>query len=324
MNPIWNHIIIQSILRKRKHQSEPEYSSYDEAKGINDVIVTFQQRLKDTVLIICGILSAGFGLKGFLLPSNFIDGGATGISLLVSELSSIPLPLLLVLVNIPFILMGFKLISRSFAIRTILAIIGLAIATATIPYPIVTHDKLLIAVFGGFFLGTGIGLSVRGGAVLDGTEVLAIFISRRLKVTIGDVILIVNLIIFSAAAYLLSIETALYAILTYLSASKTVDFIIEGLEEYTGVTIISMKSEEIRQMIINELEHGVTIYKGRRGFGKHGEPLNNVDILFTVITRLEVRKLSSEIEKIDSDAFVITQSIKDTHGGMIKKRTIKD
>ncbi|MDX1629609.1 MAG: YitT family protein [Fulvivirga sp.] len=279
-----------------------------------------KERLKAILLIVLGIISAGFGLKGFLIPNSFIDGGVTGISLLVLEITGYPLSILLVVINLPFILLGVFQISRAFAFKSILAIIGLAFAVYLIPYPVVTSDKLLIAVFGGFFLGAGIGLAMRGGAVLDGTEVLAIYISKKTGLTIGDVILIFNIIIFSAGAYILSVEVALYAILTYLAASKTVDFVIEGLEEYTGVTIISKFTDDIRLMIIEKLGRGVTIYKGRGGFAKKGEPLKDTEIIFTVVTRLEIAKLQSEINKIDPGAFLVMNKLKDTKGGMVKKR----
>jgi uncharacterized membrane-anchored protein YitT (DUF2179 family) len=226
------------------------------------------------------------------------------------------------LINAPFIIMGFKTIGKEFAVKTALAIIALSISVAFIPYPTITADKLLVAVFGGFFLGAGIGMAVRGGAVIDGTEVLAIFLSRRIGLTIGDIILLINILIFSLGAWLLSLETAMYAILTYLAASKTVQFIIEGIEEYTGVTIISVKSEELRKTIIEGLGAGVTVYKGERGFHRAGFDQKEIDILFTVVTRLEVNKLSKEIEKIDPNAFVIMNSIKDSRGGMIKKRPL--
>jgi uncharacterized membrane-anchored protein YitT (DUF2179 family) len=177
-------------------------------------------------------------------------------------------------------------------------------------------------VFGGFFLGAGIGMAVRGGAVIDGTEVLAIALSKKLSLTIGDVIMLVNIIIFSVSAALLSMETALYAMLTYLSASKTVDFILEGIEEYTGVTIISVKADKIRNMITRKLGRGITVYKGERGFGKSGEKLYDMKIIYTIITRLEVGKLKVEIEKIDPNAFVVMSSVKDMKGGMIKKRAM--
>ena len=279
------------------------------------------RQAKDIILIITGIFSAAFGFKGFLLTNKFIDGGATGISLLISALTNIPFPLLLVLINIPFIILGYKIIDKVFAIKTALAISGLAVVVATVTFPDVTQDNLLVAVFGGFFLGAGIGLSIRGGAVIDGTEVLAIYLSRKFGVSIGDIIIIINVVIFSLAAYFLTIEIALYSMITYLSASKTLDFVIEGIEEYTGVTIITPFPNEMRTMIINKLGRGVTIYNGKSGYGKRGE-INDMDIVYTVLTRLEVNKLYTEIDKIDPDAFVVMSSIKDTKGGMIKKRPL--
>ena len=279
--------------------------------------------LRDLVLISLGIFAAGFGLESFLLPNSFIDGGVTGISLLVAEITGVPLYLLILLLNIPFIILGFGTIGRQFAFKTSLAISGLALVVATMHFPEVTHDKLLVSVFGGFFLGAGIGLSVRGGGVLDGTDILAIFISRKIRSTIGDTIMLINIAIFSSAAYFLSVETALYSLLTYLAATKTLDFVVEGIEEYLGVTIISAHSEEIRIMLTDNLRRGVTVYKGQRGFGKSGYT-KDVDIIYSVITRLEISKLQTEVEKIDPNAFVVMSSVKDTKGGMIKKRPLKE
>ena len=274
-------------------------------------------------MILIGIVSAGFGLKGFLLPNSFIDGGAMGISLLISETTNISLSILIVAINLPFLILGYSQIGKQFAIKSIIAIIVLAFVVHFIPYPLITSDKLLIAVFGGFFLGAGIGLAIRGGSVIDGTEVLAIFLSKRTGLTIGDIVFILNIIIFSFGAYILSIEIALYAILTYLAAARTINFIIEGVEEYTGITIISDESEKIRLMITEELGRGVTIYAGKGGYGKKGDSLKQIDIIYTVITRLEIASLKREINKIDSDAFIIMNSIKDTKGGMIKKRSME-
>ncbi|HHC78304.1 MAG TPA: YitT family protein [Flavobacteriia bacterium] len=278
--------------------------------------------VNDLSYILIGIISAGFGLKGFLLPNSFIDGGVMGISLLVSETTNISLSILIVFINLPFLILGLSQIGKQFVIKSIIAIIGLALVIYFIPYPIITSDKLLIAVFGGFFLGAGIGMAIRGGAVIDGTEVLAIYLSKKTGLTIGDVILIFNVFIFSFASYILSIEIALYAMLTYLAASKTINFIIEGIEEYTGVTIISDDSEKIRLMITEKLKRGVTIYLGKSGFRKIGDNLMEFDIIYTVITRLEIAKLRTEIDKIDPHAFIIMNSIKDTKGGMIKKRSL--
>ncbi|MBK7302823.1 MAG: YitT family protein [Saprospiraceae bacterium] len=280
------------------------------------------RQIKDFILITVGIFSAAFGFKGFLLTNQFIDGGATGISLLLSALTSVPLYVFIIVVNIPFIILANSILGRTFALKTAAAISGLALCLATVSFPNVTDDNLLVAVFGGFFLGAGIGLSVRGGAVIDGTEVLAIYLSRKLGTTIGDIIIVINVIIFSAAAYLLSVEIALYSMITYIAASKTLDFIIEGIEEYIGVTIVSPHCEAIQQMIVESMGRGVTIYNGKRGFGKRGAS-NEIDIVYTVLTRLEINKLNTELEKIDPDAFVIMSSIKDTKGGMIKKRPLK-
>lgn len=280
------------------------------------------RHIKDFILITAGVFSAAFGFKGFLLTNHFIDGGATGISLLTSALTSIPLYVLIICVNIPFIILGYKIIGRLFALKTVLAISLLALVVATVSFPDVTQDNLLVAIFGGFFLGAGIGLTVRGGAVIDGTEVLAIYLSRKLGTTIGDIIIVINVLIFSIAAYFLSVEIALYSMITYLAASKTLDFIIEGIEEYTGVTIISNQSEEIKTMLVGVLGHGFTTYKGESGFGRKGET-NNINIIYTVVTRLELNRLKSELEKIDKNAFIVMSSIRDTKGGMVKKRALK-
>ena len=279
--------------------------------------------IRDITFVLAGVLSAGFGLKGFLIPNDFIDGGVMGISLLIHEKTHFTLAFLIIIINLPFIILAWQQINKSFSLKSAAAIALLALAVAIIPYPVVTNDKLLIAVFGGFFLGAGIGLTIRGGGVIDGTEILAIFFNRKSSLSVGDFILLFNILIFSVAAYLLSIETALYSILIYLAASKTVDFILEGIEEFTGVIIISPRNREIAEMIRNKLQRGLTIYAGRKGYGKRGETYSSTEIIFTVITRLEISKLNAEIEKIDSNAFVVTHSIKDTRGGMVKKRPLK-
>lgn len=325
MSTIFGKIILGTLIRKKRrtlHAGEDVTVTSEElTKAIRDFNLGTQAFIKDTVLMALGITSAAFGLESFLLPNGFIDGGATGIALLLSRLTPVSLSILLVVINIPFVILGGRVIGKQFAIKTAIAIATLALVTATVHFPNVTHDKLLVAVFGGFFLGAGIGLSVRGGAVIDGTEVLAIYLSRKLGTTIGDIIIIFNIVIFGVAAYFLSLETALYSMITYLAASKTVDFIIEGIEEYIGVTIVSANSEEVRQMILHDMGRGVTVYKGKRGFGRK-EDLEEIDIIYTVITRLEISKLNTEMARIDPRAFVVMNSIKETIGGMIKRRPL--
>ena len=302
---------LESMIKQLKNKTsiKQKYTSKD-----------FWKLVREMSFMALGIISASFGLKGFLLPNSFIDGGVTGISLIISELTNIPLSYLLVALNIPFIILALSTINRQFAFRSLVAIVLLALTVHFVPFPTITNDKLLIAVFGGFFLGLGIGLAIRGGSVIDGTEILAVFAGRKTSMTIADVILVLNVFIFMVAAYVFSIEIALYAILTYLAASKTVDFIVSGIEEYIGVTIISEHSEEIRLAIIENLGRGCTLYYGKKGFAKRGGKLKKTDIVYTLITRLELSKLKSEVDKIDKDAFVVMHSIKDVKGGMIKKK----
>ncbi|HVF28716.1 MAG TPA: YitT family protein [Pyrinomonadaceae bacterium] len=272
----------------------------------------------NAVFIILGILSAGLGLKGFLLSSRFIDGGVTGVSMLLSDLSGIRLAILLPLLNLPFIALGYRQIGKKFAVKSALAIAGLSLCLAVVKYPDVTPDLLLTAVFGGFFIGAGIGLAMRGGAVLDGTEIAALLISKSSSLLrVGDVILILNIFIFSAAAFFLGIQIALYSMLTYFAASKTIDFLIHGIEEYTAVIIISDHSEVIRREIIRELKRGVTVYKGRGGLSGADQ-----DILLCVVTRLEIRSVKSLAHDIDEAAFILTHPLADAEGGVLKKTAL--
>ncbi len=274
----------------------------------------------DFFLIGIGILCASVGLKGFILPNQFTDGGITGISILSSLASNTSVSVWIILFNIPFVILGYRQISWAFALKSAIGILGLAIALLFIQLPVITEDKLLIAVFGGFFLGAGIGFAIRGGGVLDGTEVLALALSKRFSFSIGDIILVINLFIFSVAAFYLGMEAALYSVLTYLAASKTVDFIVQGIEEYTSVMVISEKNEEIRRGVIEVMGRGVTILKGERGFGFHGEH-GDLKIVYCVLTRLEIPKLKAIIHKLDPGAFIVVQSVNEVRGGMVKKRS---
>ena len=284
---------------------------------MNRQLTTFQL-IKDTGFIVAGVISAGLGIKGFLTSSHFIDGGVTGVSMLLATLFSVPLPIWLLLINLPFIGLGYRRFGRQFALKSTLAIAGLSLSLAVIPYPDVTPDLLLTAVFGGFFIGAGIGLAMRGGAVLDGTEIAAILISRTTPLLkVSDVILILNVLIFSAAAFALGIAPALYSMITYFAASKTVDFLIHGIEEYTAILIISKNSEPIRQRII-EQGWGITIIKGQGGYGRHGSHQENDTVLYTVITRLEISRLRSIVLEFDPNAFIIQHSVDDVAGGKVK------
>jgi uncharacterized membrane-anchored protein YitT (DUF2179 family) len=278
--------------------------------------------LKSLAFIIAGISMASIGLKGFLLPNDFLDGGVTGISLMINRLFDIDISISILLINAPFIFLGNKQIGSGFALKTAVAVVVLAITVHYVNFPVITKDPLLISIFGGFFLGAGIGLTMRGRAVIDGTEVLAVAVSRNSSLSVGDFIALFNVLLFITAAFVINLETAMYSMLTYLAASKTVDFIVTGIEEYIGVTIISEQSDLIHNAIIENLGMAVTVYKGEGGYGKKGKTSEERKILYSVVTRLEVQKLKLEIEKIDPEAFVIQQTINDTRGGMIKKRPL--
>ncbi|MCS7074985.1 MAG: YitT family protein, partial [Bacteroidia bacterium] len=251
--------------------------------------------VKQAFWVSSGILSAVIGLQGFLLPNQFIDGGVTGVSMLVSAITGLNISWLLVLINAPFIAIGFRQISWQFAIRSGISITMLAVVIHSVHIEPVTQDKLLASIFGGIFLGAGIGLAIRGGTVVDGTEIIALVLSKKTGLTVGDIIMIFNVILFLIAGWLLGIERGMYSILTYFAASKMVDFLLHGLEEYTGITIISKQVEEIRKKIIQDTGRGVTIYRGKGGFSG-----NEQDILFCIVTRLEIYQIKNIVAETDS------------------------
>ena len=270
------------------------------------------------VLILAGILSAGMGLKGFLFSSHFIDGGVTGVSMLLSNATPVPLAVWLPLVNLPFIVLGYRQLGAAFALRSAAAILGLAIVLALVPFPDVTKDLLLTAVFGGVFIGGGIGLAMRGGAVLDGTEIAALLIGKRSAlVKVGDVILGFNVVLFLLAMSVLGTEPALYSILTYVAAARTLDFILHGIEEFTAITIVSSASAYIRERLVEETGRGVTVYKGRGG--KTGE---DREILYCVVTRLEIGRVLRIIDRFDTSAFVVQHPLADVRGGVVPRHAL--
>lgn len=272
--------------------------------------------VKEAFLILLGVASATLGLKGFLLPNNFLDGGVTGISLLISALTQMNLSVLIILINIPFILLAYKNISFLFSLKTTLAIFLLSFLVHYIDFPTLTQDKLLISIFGGFFLGSGIGLCMRGGCVIDGTEVLAIYISKISSLSVGDGILFFNVIIFSTAALLFDIEVAMYALLTYFATSKMVDFIVYGIEEYVSLMVVSDYSGYLKEKINKSSgDTQLTVIKGKKGNSEE-----EIDIIYVVVPRLELTKLKNEIAYIDPEAFIIESTLSDIKGGQVHKK----
>jgi len=277
------------------------------------------RELLNASLIVLGVFSATVGLEGFLLTSNFIDGGVTGISMLLSKVTRMPLSIWLPLVNLPFIAVGYRHIGPAFAVRSALAIAALSLSLAFIHLPNVTPDLLLTAVFGGIFIGAGIGLAVRGGAVLDGTEIAALLISQRSHLLkVGDVILIFNVVLFMFAMSVLGVEEALYSILTYVAAARTLDFVIHGIEEYTAITIVSRFNGDIAARIMTHLGRGVTVYKGRGGLSDEEQ-----EILYCVVTRLEIGKVKTIVRQFDRNAFVTSHPLADVDGGVVKRVSLR-
>jgi len=268
-----------------------------------------------------GVAFAGFALKGFLVPNSFFDGGVTGISLLLHELFHWNIAYVIVLANAPLLILGGYLVNKTFATKAFVSVLLLGLCLLFVEFPVVTTEKWLVSIFGGFFIGLGIGLGMRGGCVLDGIEVLALYTWRRTGFTMSEIILGLNVVIFLIAAFKFGFETSMYSMLTYFVATRTIDYVVEGLEEYTGVTIVSGKSEAIKHMLVKEMGRGITVYKGERGYLKDSfEVHSDCDIVYTIITRLEVRRLRNAVHRVDPLAFVFTNTIKEAAGGVLKKK----
>lgn len=279
--------------------------------------------LSEVFQIAIGILLASIGLKMFLLPNGFLDGGATGIAILISELFDFDISYILLIVSIPFLGLAWFSLSKRIFIKSVLSIVLLAVIIHFENFNAITEDKLLIAIFGGLFLGAGIGLTIRNGAVLDGSEILGIFINNRLGISIGKVILLFNAILFGVTAILLSLEIAMYSIMTFIVTAKVIDLMIEGFEDYVGLMIVSEEVDEINQKLINVISTGTTLYHGSGGYGKRGAQ-SSKDIIHTVINRIDIRRTYNLIDSIDKNAFIIEFDVNSIKGGRYTKFLSKE
>ena len=274
--------------------------------------------------IALGIFLASIGLKAFLLPNDFLDGGVTGTAILLnSQFESVNVSTLLVLINVPFLILAYFTLSKRMLAKSLFSIIGLALVIHYVEFNTITEDKLLISIFGGLFVGAGIGLTVKNGAVLDGSEILGVFLNDRFGFSIGQIILYFNIILFSITAFVLSVEIAMYSILTYIVTAKVIDLLIEGFEDFIGVMIVSKHHNEIKSAIINELGAGMTIYKGEKGYGSKGETYD-FNIIHSVINRIDIRKMHRVIDKVDPDAFLIEFDINHIKGGVLRRYLAKN
>lgn len=267
--------------------------------------------------ILVGIVLASIGLKAFLLPNGFLDGGVTGIALLVRTFVDIKISYLLLIFSIPFLILGYFTVSRRIVLKSIISIIGLAIFIYVENFETITDDKLLISIFGGLFLGAGIGIAIRNGSVLDGSEILGVYLNDKFGFSIGQVILTFNIVLFAITAWVISTEVALYSILTYIVTAKVTDLTIEGFEDFIGVTIVSKKYELIEEAIMKELGIGMTLYRGTRGVGYSGEQVD-FDIIHTIINRIDLKRMHRIIDRIDNEAFIVEFDVNNVKGGVLR------
>lgn len=260
-------------------------------------------------------------MKGFMIPNKFLDGGITGISILLHEIFHINISLLVIFLNIIFIYLGYKKIGKTFAVQTTIAVIIFAIGLLVVHIEPVTSDRLLIAIFGGILMGAGVGLVIRGGGVIDGAEVIAVFTRRKVGFSNSEIIMLFNIIVFSIAALKFGIETGMYSIITYFATSMATDYIGDGIEEYTALNIVSSKYQEIKRLLVNDLNKGITVYKGERGYLPGNFDIKtDCEIIVTIITRLEIKNIEELILSIDPSAFIYVESIKEASGGILKTK----
>jgi len=276
---------------------------------------------KNLLLILIGTSLAVLAMKGFMIPNRFMDGGITGISILLHEIFHINISFLVIILNVLFIYLGYKRIGKTFAVQTTIAVLLLSIGLLFIYINPITHDKLLIAIFGGILIGTGVGLVIRAGGVIDGAEVIAVFTGRKTGFSNSEIIMLINTIIFIVAAFEFGVETAMYSIITYFTASRATNYVVDGIEEFTAMNIISAKQEEIKNFLVNELSKGITVYKGERGYLPGSfEIKTDCEIIVTIVTRLEIKQIQDGVLSIDPKAFIYVHSIKEATGGVLKAK----
>lgn len=280
--------------------------------------------LSSMMYTILGVFFALIALQGFMIPNHFLDGGITGISILIEEVFHIPFSLPFILLNLPFIFMGYRKIGKTFSVNALLAVILLAVLMTFITFPQITSDKVLIAVFGGFFIGLGIGLVIRGGGVIDGLEIIAHYTNKRIGFSTSEIIMTINTLLFIGAAFEFGIETAMYSILVYFTAMKTSDYVVDGFEEFTALTIISKEFETVKSVIANDFGKAITVYKGERGYLPSSYDIKqDCDIVMTIVTRIEIHKIKEVIKELDPNAFFYVQRIKEVKGGLGKHNNMQ-
>ena len=276
---------------------------------------------KNLLLIVFGTALAILAMVGFMIPNKFIDGGITGISILLQDILHINISILVLVLNAIFIYLGYKKIGKTFAIQTTIAVILFSLGLYFFKMEAITNDKLLIAIFGGILIGTGVGLVIRGGGVIDGSEVFAVFTLRKSGFSNSEIVMLFNTVILCIAAFQFGIETTMYSIITYFTASKATDYVVDGIEEYTAMNIVSTQHDDVKNFLVNELGKGITVYKGERGYLPGSfEFKTDCEIIVTIVTRLEIKRIQEAVREIDNKAFIYIYSIKEASGGIIKNK----
>ena len=261
---------------------------------------------------------ASIGLKAFLLPNGFLDGGVTGISILLNKITGFEISIILPVISIPFFVIGWFTVSKRIVIRSLISVLILSLVIHFENFQPITDDKLLISIFGGLFLGAGIGIAIKNGSVLDGSEILGIFVNERTGISIGLIIFWFNVVLFLLAGFLFSLEVAMYSVLTYIITAKTIDLILEGFEDYVGLMIVTSKSGEMQKALLKDIGQGMTIYQGTKGYGSQGEK-QNLEIIHTVVNRIDTKKVYRVLKKVDKDALVIEFDVNKVSGGVLRK-----
>ena len=277
--------------------------------------------LKNLAQIIVGTGMAVFAMKGFMIPNQFMDGGVTGISILLHEISHINISIFIIVFNLPFIYLGYKKIGKTFAVQTTMAVILLALGLIFIEIKPVTTVPLLIAIFGGILIGTGVALVIRSGGVIDGAEVIAVFTKRRTGFSNSEIIMLFNTFIFAGAAFHFGLETAMYSLITYFAATRATDYVVDGIEQYTAINIISSQHDKVKDLLVNELGKGITVYKGERGYLPGSfEIKTDCEIIVAIVNRLEINQIQESVILIDPKAFIYVHSINEASGGILKAK----
>ncbi|WP_336789412.1 YitT family protein [Paenibacillus sp. MMO-177] len=274
--------------------------------------------LRRILFITLGATLVSVGLEIFLVPNHIIDGGIVGISIIVSHLTGLPLGIFLFLLNLPFLVLGYKQIGKTFAMSTLYGVSVMSLGTFLLhPVPPLTEEYFLASIFGGVILGVGVGIVIRFGGSLDGTEIIAILFNKRLPFSVGEIVMFFNLFILGSAGFVFGWDRAMYSLVAYYIAYKMIDITMEGFEESKSVWIISDEAKEIGAAIMDRLGRGVTYLHGEGGFSG-----GQKRIIFCVITRLEEAKMKSIVQELDPSAFLAVGNIHDVKGGRFKKRDI--